>query len=142
MRLWSLHPKFLDAQGLVALWREGLLARAVLFGKTRGYTNHPQLVRFRATSDPRKAINMYLSAVLDEATRRGYNFDRRKIRYYISSKSITVTRGQLSYEWRHLQKKLRQRSPRVARQNRSAITRTHPCFRVIPGPVASWEKVT
>jgi len=25
MRLWTLHPKYLDARGLVALWREGLL---------------------------------------------------------------------------------------------------------------------
>ena len=37
MRLWTLHPKYLDPQGLVALWREALLARAVLQGKTRGY---------------------------------------------------------------------------------------------------------
>jgi hypothetical protein len=29
-RIWSLHPKYLDARGLVALWREGLLAQAVL----------------------------------------------------------------------------------------------------------------
>lgn len=32
MRLWSLHPSYLDAVGLVALWREGLLARKVLQG--------------------------------------------------------------------------------------------------------------
>ncbi|HEU5178767.1 MAG TPA: pyrimidine dimer DNA glycosylase/endonuclease V, partial [Burkholderiales bacterium] len=32
MRLWSLHPKYLDARGLVALWREALLAQAVLRG--------------------------------------------------------------------------------------------------------------
>jgi hypothetical protein len=28
---------------LVAVWREGLLAQAVLQGKTNGYKNHPQL---------------------------------------------------------------------------------------------------
>jgi hypothetical protein len=43
MRLWSLHPQYLDPQGLVALWREALLAQAVLRGKTRGYKHHPQL---------------------------------------------------------------------------------------------------
>ena len=39
-------------QGLVALWREALLARAVLRGKTRGYRHHPQLHRFRASATP------------------------------------------------------------------------------------------
>jgi hypothetical protein len=43
MRLWSVHPKYLDARGLVALWREGLLAQAVLRGRTSGYVRHPQL---------------------------------------------------------------------------------------------------
>jgi hypothetical protein len=33
MRLWSLHPEYLDANGLVALWREALLAQAFLQGK-------------------------------------------------------------------------------------------------------------
>jgi len=53
MRLWSLHPAYLDARGLGALWREGLLAQAVLRGKTRGYRSHPQLERWRAR-DPRE----------------------------------------------------------------------------------------
>ncbi|MGP9584395.1 pyrimidine dimer DNA glycosylase/endonuclease V, partial [Micrococcaceae sp. AOP34-BR2-30] len=30
MRLWSLHPEVLDRQGLIAGWREALLAQAVL----------------------------------------------------------------------------------------------------------------
>ena len=47
MRLWSVHPKYLDARGLVALWREALLAQAVLRGRTNGYVHHPQLQRFR-----------------------------------------------------------------------------------------------
>ena len=36
MRLWSVHPQHLDVRGLVALWREGLLARKVLLGETNG----------------------------------------------------------------------------------------------------------
>ena len=79
MRLWSLHPKYLDAQGLVALWREGLLARAVLRGNTRGYKHHPQLDRFTAHAQPRLAINAYLAGVHAEAEARGYSFDRTKI---------------------------------------------------------------
>ena len=43
MRLWSLHPKYLDKLGLLGLWRESLLAQKVLLGKTKGYKNHPQL---------------------------------------------------------------------------------------------------
>src|SRR5690606_41710659 len=79
MRLWSVHPRYLDRQGLLALWREGLLARAVLRGKTRGYRRHPQLERFRAHASPRRAISAYLAAVHAEAAMRGYAFDRSKI---------------------------------------------------------------
>ena len=79
MRLWSVHPRYLDARGLVALWREALLAKAVLGGRTKGYRQHPQLTRFRAHPAPRLAINAYLQAIHEEATARGYHFDRRKI---------------------------------------------------------------
>ncbi|MFN3505685.1 MAG: pyrimidine dimer DNA glycosylase/endonuclease V, partial [Caldimicrobium sp.] len=60
MRLWSIHPMYLDARGLVALWREALLARKVLIGETSGYRNHPQLVRFKRSASPLDAINRYL----------------------------------------------------------------------------------
>ena len=56
MRLWSLHPALLDRAGIVACWRESLLAQAVLAGRTRGYTRHPQLARFRAHPEPTVAI--------------------------------------------------------------------------------------
>ena len=79
MRLWSLHPKYLDPQGLVALWREALLAQAVLRGKTKGYRHHPQLERFTSHRSPRLAINAYLGSIYEEAASRGYAFDRRKI---------------------------------------------------------------
>ena len=64
MRLWSIHPKYLDRQGLIALWREALLAQAVLSGKTRGYRNHPQLERFRNHPAPLSAISLYLDGLL------------------------------------------------------------------------------
>lgn len=79
MRLWSIHPQYLDPQGLVALWREALLARKVLSGLTKGYKHHPQLARFRSCDNPIGAIDWYLSFVLDEARRRNYNFDASKI---------------------------------------------------------------
>ena len=79
MRLWTLHPKYLDRQGLLGLWREGLLAQAVLQGKTKGYRHHPQLARFQMHPDPVQAIAHYLREVHEEATRRGYNFDARVV---------------------------------------------------------------
>jgi hypothetical protein len=79
MRLWTLHPRYLDTQGLVALWREALLAKAVLDGRTRGYRHHPQLTRFRAHPASRAAINAYLAAIHAESEARGYAFDRGKV---------------------------------------------------------------
>ena len=142
MRLWTLHPGLLDAQGLVALWREGLLAREVLRGNTRGYRHHPQLLRFRSCASPRAAINRYLAAVYDEASSRGYNFDRSKLGRSAQAARILVTDGQLRYEWSRLLDKLRRRSPALHRAHlRIAIPRAHPMFRVVAGPVAEWERV-
>src|SRR6185369_10189355 len=129
MRLWSLHPSLLDAKGLVALWREALLAQKVLQGKTVGYRAHPQLLRFRQSTEPLEAISTYLWTVHDEATRRGYAFDAAKIALPRQSLSLTVTQGQLAFEWEHLQTKLRQRDPkwlRVVRRTRDI--QPHPLF--------------
>lgn len=141
MRLWSLHPKYLDPQGLVALWREALLARAVLRGETKGYTRHPQLERFRAHPRPRLAINAYLAAVHDEATARGYAFDRSKIGPCRAIEPIAVTSGQLAHEWLHLRRKLSVRRPvLLARWAGLATPECHPLFGEQPGRVASWER--
>jgi hypothetical protein len=141
MRLWSLHPRYLDARGLVALWREALLARAVLRGETRGYRHHPQLQRFRAHAAPRAALNAYLRAILREAQARGYAFSSRKVGPARARVVLTVTRGQLEYEWRHLMRKLRSRSPRLHRRWRTlSAAEAHPLFRVVPGEVAGWER--
>src|SRR5499427_9347504 len=99
MRLWSLHPKYLDPQGLVALWREALLAQAVVRNETRGYRNHPQLDRFKRHPAPRAAIAVYLQAVHAEAEVRGYSFNKRKIRSTRKAATLSVTSGQLSHEW-------------------------------------------
>ena len=141
MRLWSLHPKYLDRQGLLAAWREALLAQAVLRGRTRGYTRHPQLERFRAHPAPRSAINAYLAAIHDEATSRGYAFDRGKIGPVRAVASIAVTRGQLEREWQHLLAKLSLRHPAGYEQLRTITApNCHPLFHPCPGPVASWER--
>lgn len=143
MRIWTLHPKYLDAKGLVALWRETLLAQAVLLGQTRGYTNHPQLNRFKATADPVAAIASYLEVVAAEAVRRGYHFDASKIAPPRHAGKIPAARGQLDYEWSHLKAKLHGRAPEVLATLKDIERPTpHPLFRIVPGGVADWEVVT
>jgi hypothetical protein len=142
MRLWTLHPKYLDPQGLVALWREALLAREVLRGRTIGYRRHPQLERFRQCASPRSAINRYLMLVHAEAESRGYSFDRAKLGRVVSAQRIVATDAQLRYEWSWLLEKLRRRNPSV--YFRQLVVRNpiaNPLFRVVPGPIADWEHV-
>ena len=141
MRLWSLHPRYLDSAGLVALWREGLLARKVLRGATKGYRRHPQLERFRASSRPVACIDTYLAAVCDEGDRRGYRFDRTKLGGRRVRGRLRVTAGQMAFEWAHLLAKVRRRRPAHARTlARVGAPRAHPLFRVVAGPVATWER--
>jgi hypothetical protein len=125
----------------VALWREALLARAVLSGNTRGYRHHPQLARFRAQPDPVGCVNRYLTAVYDEAMRRGYRFDERKLAPAIAGGRIAETRGQIEVEWTHLLGKLRRRAPERYRAV-SALRRpkAHPLFRIVPGAPREWER--
>jgi Pyrimidine dimer DNA glycosylase len=142
MRLWTIHPKYLDPQGLVALWREALLARAVLRGQTRGYRNHPQLDRFRAHDAPRSAINAYLAAIHSEAVGRGYAFDKSKIGPVRSVRSILTTIGQISYEWEHLLEKLSVRSQVLHCQWRTvSMPLCHPLFTPVPGLIEPWERI-
>ncbi len=143
MRIWSLHPAHLDRAALVACWRETLLAQAVLDGRTKGYTRHPQLERFRAQSDPLGSVGAYLSAVADEADARGYRFDRTRIlRPGPAAVRIPVTDAQLALEWQHLGAKLDQRSPADAVRWRAATPSAHPLFTVVPGPVEAWERAS
>ncbi|MFE6964795.1 pyrimidine dimer DNA glycosylase/endonuclease V [Agromyces sp. NPDC057679] len=142
MRIWSVHPRYLDRQGLTACWRETLLAQAVLEGATRGYTNHPQLERFRELPDPLGAIGDYLAGVAAEAGERGYRFDGSKVhRRSAAPVAIEVATGQLALEWRHLMTKLEVRSPELAlRWAGVGAPEPHPLFAVVEGPVASWER--
>jgi len=141
MRIWSIHPEYLDAKGLVALWRETLLAKHILQGKTKGYRSHPQLERFKKLKKPVDAIDEYLSVVYDEAHRRGYNFDEKKISRNFKIVRIPVSTGQLEYETRHLLAKLQTRDRKRYNELKDMkILMPHPAFTVIEGPVESWEK--
>lgn len=143
MRLWSINPEYLDPKGLVALWREALLAQAVLGDLTKGYRNHPQLDRFRKQENPRSAVSQYLLAVQTAAQSRGYSFDKSKIGV-IENKPIelTVTSGQIEFEWQHLLAKLEKRSPDYFLKCKSIKKPLpHPMFKVIKGEVESWERI-
>ena len=163
MRIWSLHPCLLDWRALVACWRETLLAQKVLRGLTRGYTNHPQLIRFRAHPQPLEAVAAYLSGLADEADARGYSFNRALIGAgehgagengadktespYASVPLIPVPLGQLEYELTFLQHKVAGRDPEWERRlNKRLAARgelaacAHPLFKVVPGAIEPWEK--
>lgn len=141
MRLWTLHPKYLDPAGLVALWREALLAQAVLRGRTLGYRRHPQLQRFHDCPSPRRAINRYLTYVYEEAAARGYNFDRSKLPRVAVSPLIIATQGQLAYEWSWLLRKLRGRNLPLYRAHINIVVPDpHPLFSLVPGRVSDWER--
>ncbi len=144
MRLWSIHPKYLDRIGLVAVWREGLLAKRVLEGRTRGYRNHPQLIRFKEYEKPVDLIDAYLFQIYLEARRRGYSFNYSKIRVIELQGVVAVTRGQLEYEFIHLLKKLEVRDRRKFEELKNLNPKDvepNPVFRVVEGGVERWEKL-
>ncbi len=142
-RLWSIHPRYLDRRGLGALWREALLAQAVLLGRTRGWRGHPQLDRFRGHPEPIEAIGFYLLKVLEEASRRGYSYDGSKIAAPSwGVEPIPVTTGQLSLEFQLLMERLALRDPGWRRRLLSlgeALPEPHPLFTVVEGEPGPWE---
>jgi hypothetical protein len=142
MRIWSIHPRYLDAKGFVALWREALLARQVLEGKTKGYRSHPQLNRFKNSGRAVDCINQYLAAVYEISLERGYNFDKNKIYTDFIPTTLTVTDKQIKFEMGHLLKKLETRDPeRFKELSLMSKIDAHPLFRIIEGDPEDWEKI-
>lgn len=142
MRLWSIHPKYLDSKGLVALWREALLAKKVLQNKTTGYKNHPQLERFKNTNDPISYLNNYLKEIHNESIKRDYCFDSSKIGINKKLKKIPITSDQIQYEFKHLLKKLKERDAiRYNNLKDYENIELFPDFKEIPGTIETWEKV-
>lgn len=140
MRLWTIHPKYLDVKGLLAAWREGLLAQKVLEDRTKGYRNHPQLKRFKASSNPLGAIADYLRAIQLEAAQRGYRFSEEKINPADFSGTIACTRGQLLYEWNHLKQKVRLRdAKKFSELEPVEEPEPHPLFHILEGDIEDWE---
>lgn len=141
MRIWSIHPEYLDTKWLLAVWRETLLAKHVLEGKTKWYKNHPQLIRFRAYEHPLDAINSYLEHIFHEATRRWYTFWKDKFSPVKGVIQIPVTTGQITYEWQHLLRKLETRDQNRYEASKDTRPTLHPIFYEIPGNIEEWEKI-
>ena len=142
MRLWSIHPEYLDARGLVALWREGLLAQKVLLGKTAGYKNHPQLIRFKQVDNSIGAIASYLRVIQEEAGKRGYKFNSKKIVNRRFTTKLFVNSGQVEYEFNHLLSKLKKRDPDLYKKLKyHKRVKPHPLFKQKMGGIEEWEKV-
>jgi len=140
MRIWSLHPRYLDSKGLVALWRETLLAKHVLLGQTKGYKNHPQLNRFKVLPNPVDGINQYLSVIYENALLRGYKFDKTKVDWDFKAVKMSVTKGQLDFERKHLLSKLEVRDPkRRTEVFQDESLESHPIFQVLEGEMEDWE---
>ncbi len=141
MRLWSIHPKYLDVKGLGGLWREALLARKIFLGEASAYKNHPQLNRFKEVSGPLSAINAYLLYIYKESCSRGYCFDRKRFTGPFRKAKISITKGQILHEISHLKKKLKLRSKEKYHQLlKVKKIEPHPLFRIVHGKRADWEK--
>lgn len=142
MRIWSIHPRYLDWKGLGALWRETLLAQVVVQGKTRGWKNHPQLSRFQSHHEPLEAVGYFLKKVHDESLRRGYNYNFSKIlKPVVEVEKILITSGQLRYELDILNERLMERGPSKYQENKDVyVIEPHPIFRVVEGAPEPWEK--
>lgn len=146
MRLWTIHPCYLDTAGLNGCWRESLLAKKVLEGKTKGYKNHPQLIRFKNSEDPILAIDIYIGSLLLESAYRGFSYHPPKSILTISHKDgmdkISVSEGQIAYEAMFLVKKLKDRKS-TGRKSISPVNNIEICelFESVPGDIENWEKI-
>jgi hypothetical protein len=140
VRLWSIHPQYLDTKGLLALWRESLLAQKVLKGETKGYRHHPQLRRFKDVPDPKSALATYMEVVYEDSLARGFGFSKGKIESERKPIRIACTVGQLLYEWEHLKQKLRTRDAiRYEIAAEIPEPEAHPMFDIVAGDVEVWE---
>jgi len=141
MRLWSIHPKYLDVKGLCGLWREGIIARNALLGIKKGYRNHPQLERFKKQKEPVVAMDTYLISIYEESKRRNYNFHRDRIGNKFQDDKIDVTEGQINYEVKHLKRKLIKRDLKKYEELKKAEEpQLNPIFRAVKGEIESWER--
>lgn len=121
------------------------------------YYNHPQLDRFKTKDgviikSGTRYLSTYLGYILNYAN------NKRKCNYNNSSISLipfdinqmeklTITKGQLKYEYDYLQSKLLKSNIKKCRENNELLIynsglqiEPHPIFTVIDGGIEPWEK--
>lgn len=137
MRLWTIHPEYLDNKQLSTLWRDTLLAKNVLSGLTKHHKSDSQLNRFQNHPIPRKAINFYLSIIWEESQNRNMPFDESKFsKTSLKEKEfIEVNTGQVSFEFKRLKQEQKNDIIQIP-----AKIKIHPLFKSVNGPVEVWEK--
>lgn len=142
MRLWSIHPKYLDSKGLLGLWREALLAKKILQKKTKSYQNHPQMNRFKFLKTPVPVINTYLKHIYLESCNRGYCFNKRKLGRTFSKTKLKINKGQIEYEFNLLKNKLSKRAKDTLNELKKVkLIEPNPLFKIIKGKIESWERI-
>ncbi|MBN1645161.1 hypothetical protein JW851_03960 [Candidatus Woesearchaeota archaeon] len=142
MRLWSIHPKYLDVKGLSGLWRESLLAKKILKGETESHKNHPQLNRFKVLKKPLPAINSYLLYIYKESCDRGYCFNKKNISKPFRKSKLSIKKGQILYEFNLLKKRLKIRAKDKYKELlKIKRIEPNPLFKIIKGSTEDWEKV-
>ena len=164
MRLWSIHPKYLDRMGLLALWREAILAKKILFGEelkpgAQKYINHPHFKRFKPTIGEgwykQACMMVYLKDVYEEGVKRGYKFNKdlalnTSVTKIFPSRTklglgihIPVTTGQLMFELELLKEKVSKRDKNWFSNNLSNPSFTFPqpneTFLIKFGEKEEWE---
>ena len=150
MRIWTLHPRFLDRQGLLGQWREALQAKNALLDPhhSSNVCHERQLRRFKAAKiQALSCMGVYLHAVADEMILRGYKPNVSLIPYYVGTPSlIPVTQGQVNFEIAHLMAKLTERDPsRLLPLSKIRVlmsNQLNPIFKEVGGDIESWEKIS
>jgi hypothetical protein len=157
VRLWSIHPEYLDRMGLLGLWREALLAQQVLHGETENYKNHSHMQRFYALpkEDAMQYMSDYLFFVWQEGKLRGYKLNVNHIKDPRNGGSLsgsprklfTVSSGQLALEYQILCMRTRNRDHKhflgledKYPSHRMWVPKPNPVFTLIHGRKEEWEK--
>jgi hypothetical protein len=141
MRIWSIHPKYLDSKELLNLWNETIQAKNEFLTKFSGHFSNKQLERFLDLKNPLEAINSYMSSIYREAVKRDFSVDDSFMDWdFDDSIQIPVTAGQISHEISKLKSRLRERDEKkLQKLNGRTFLELHPIFYSVPGTIEEWE---
>lgn len=154
MRLWTIHPKYLDGKRLTSQWKEGIQMMHIWKeigenpepAKRLGYVSHPQVRRLSnlLVADSgliSLLLHQHLTAVHEESVQRSYSFNKKLIDDLApdckNAPKVYVTMGQVAYEFALMATKNNEWSQKVAID---PYMLCNPIFQVVSGSIESWEK--